>query len=168
MGSAPSVFGRGRSGRVPRLKGSQHLSVSPISLSAEKPSGFRGNTRGGRLISAIRNRQSTPNGSPSHREKYCIIARALPASQTFAGINPFEIQEGPTADPSSTVGGGHEARHTIGRHEAMADWKESIQGRIENQSVRLNLGLPNNDPHLSEEVQQFAEECRLMVGGARR
>jgi hypothetical protein len=52
--------------------------------------------------------------------------------------------------------------------EAMADWKESIQGRIENQMVRLNLGLPDNDPHLSEEVQQFAEECRLMVGGARR
>jgi hypothetical protein len=52
--------------------------------------------------------------------------------------------------------------------EGMADWKESIQGRIENQMVRLNLGLPDNDPHLSEEVQQFAEECRLMVGGARR
>ena len=52
--------------------------------------------------------------------------------------------------------------------EGMADWKESIQGRIENQMVRLNLGLPDNDPHLSEEVRQFAEECRLMVGGARR
>jgi hypothetical protein len=52
--------------------------------------------------------------------------------------------------------------------EAMADWKESIQGRIENQRVRLNLGLPDNDPHLVEEVRQFAAECRLMVGGARR
>ena len=46
--------------------------------------------------------------------------------------------------------------------EGMADWKESIQGRIENQMVRLNLGLPDNDPHLSEEVQQFAEECRRL------
>ena len=46
--------------------------------------------------------------------------------------------------------------------EGMADWKESIQGRIENQTVRLNLGLPHNDPHLSEEVQQFAEECRRL------
>ena len=52
--------------------------------------------------------------------------------------------------------------------EAMADWKESIQGRIENQSVRLNLGLPDSDPHLAEEVRQFAEECRLIIGEARR
>ena len=52
--------------------------------------------------------------------------------------------------------------------EAMADWKESIQGRIENQRVRLNLGLPDNDPHLAEEVRQFAAECRLIIGEARR
>ena len=52
--------------------------------------------------------------------------------------------------------------------EAMADWKESIQGRIQNQRVRLNLGLPDNDPHLAEEVRQFAAECRLIVGEARR
>jgi hypothetical protein len=54
------------------------------------------------------------------------------------------------------------------RLEAMADWKESIQGRIENQRVRLNLGLPDNDPHLAGEVRQFAAECRLMVREARR
>jgi hypothetical protein len=52
--------------------------------------------------------------------------------------------------------------------EAMADWKESIQGRIENQRVRLNLGLPDNDPHLAEEVRQFAGECRHMIGEGRR
>ena len=46
--------------------------------------------------------------------------------------------------------------------EGMADWKESIQGRIENQMVRLNFGLPDNDPHLTEEVRQFAEECRRL------
>ena len=50
----------------------------------------------------------------------------------------------------------------------MADWKESIQGRIENQRVRLNLGLPDNDPHLTEEVRQFTAECRLIIGEARR
>jgi len=50
----------------------------------------------------------------------------------------------------------------------MADWKESIQGRIENQRIRLNLGLPDNDPLLAEEVRQFAEECRLIIGEARR
>ena len=48
--------------------------------------------------------------------------------------------------------------------EGMADWKESIQGRIENQMVRLNLGLPDSDPHLAEEVRQFAEECRRLRG----
>jgi hypothetical protein len=47
----------------------------------------------------------------------------------------------------------------LARLEAMADWKESIQGRIENQMVRLNLGLPDNDPHLTEEVP---EECRRL------
>jgi len=56
----------------------------------------------------------------------------------------------------------------LARLEAIADWKESIEGRIENQRVRLNLGLPDNDPHLAEEVRQFAAECRLMVGEARR
>jgi hypothetical protein len=50
--------------------------------------------------------------------------------------------------------------------EAMANWKESIEGRIENQRVRLNLGLPDNDPHLAEEVRQFAAECRLLTGRA--
>jgi hypothetical protein len=57
---------------------------------------------------------------------------------------------------------------TLAQLEGMADWKESIQGRIENQMVRLNLGLSDNDPHLAEEVRQFAAECRLMVGEARR
>jgi hypothetical protein len=51
--------------------------------------------------------------------------------------------------------------------EAMADWKESIQGRIENQMVRLNLGLPDSDPHLPEEVRQFSAEVRRL-GGRRR
>jgi hypothetical protein len=50
----------------------------------------------------------------------------------------------------------------LARLEAMADWKQSIQGRIENQIVRLNLGLPDNDPHLADEVRQFAEECRRL------
>jgi hypothetical protein len=57
---------------------------------------------------------------------------------------------------------------TLAQLEGMADWKESIQGRIENQMVRLNLGLSDNDPHLTEEVRQFAEECRLIIGEARR
>jgi len=52
--------------------------------------------------------------------------------------------------------------------EGMADWKESIQGRIENQRVRLNLGLSDNDPQLAEEVRQFAGECRHMIGEGRR
>jgi hypothetical protein len=56
----------------------------------------------------------------------------------------------------------------LARLEAIADWKESIQGRIENQRVRLNLGLPDNDPHLAEEVRQFAAECSLMAEEARR
>jgi len=53
----------------------------------------------------------------------------------------------------------------LAKLESMADWKESIQGRIENQRVRLNLGLPDNDPCLAEEVGQFARECRLLTGG---
>jgi hypothetical protein len=56
----------------------------------------------------------------------------------------------------------------LARLEAIADWKESIQGRIENQRVRLNLGLPDNDPHLAEEVRQFAAECSLMTEETRR
>jgi len=56
----------------------------------------------------------------------------------------------------------------LARLEGMADWKESIQGRIENQMVRLSLGLPDSDPHLTEEVRQFTAECRLIMGEARR
>ena len=51
---------------------------------------------------------------------------------------------------------------SLAQLEGMADWKESVQGRIENQMVRLNLGLPDNDPHLAEEVREFAEECRRL------
>jgi len=53
---------------------------------------------------------------------------------------------------------------SLAQLEGMADWKESIQGRIKNQMVRLNLGLPDSDPHLAEEVQQFAEECHRLRG----
>ena len=115
MALALSVFGREKSERVPGLKDSYPLSVSLISLSAEKPLGFRGNTRGERLISATGNHRGIPRWSQSHREEYYTIVPMLPVSQTSAGINLFEIQEGHTADPSSTVGGGHEARHTADR-----------------------------------------------------
>jgi hypothetical protein len=46
--------------------------------------------------------------------------------------------------------------------EAVADWKEAIQGRIGCARVRLNLGLPDNDVQLAAEVAEFAAECRRL------
>jgi hypothetical protein len=46
--------------------------------------------------------------------------------------------------------------------EAMADWKEALQGRIECARVRLKLGLPDNDAQLAAEVAEFTAECRRL------
>lgn len=51
--------------------------------------------------------------------------------------------------------------------EAMATWKEAIHGRIEAARVRLNLGLPDNDSQLADEVAEFKAECRRICGRLR-
>lgn len=56
-------------------------------------------------------------------------------------------------------------RISLGALSAMADWKESIQGRIECARTRLNLGLPDNDANLRSEVEQFKQECMRLRRG---
>jgi hypothetical protein len=51
---------------------------------------------------------------------------------------------------------------SLAQLEAIADWKEAVQARIQSAWFRLNHGLPDNDPCLADEVAQFADEARRL------
>ena len=68
-------------------------------------------------------------------------------------------------DPNTVTAERARTKISLGTLEAMADWKEALQGRIECARVRLNLGLPDNDAQLAAEVAEFTAECRRLCRG---
>jgi hypothetical protein len=68
-------------------------------------------------------------------------------------------------DPNAAIAEKIRPRIRLAVLEAMADWKEALQGRIECARVRLNLGLPDNDAQLPAEVAEFTAECRHLCRG---
>jgi len=79
------------------------------------------------------------------------------------------IKPSPTDDAAGAAGTSITPHPPISlaKLESMADWREAIQGRIECQRVRLNLGLHDNDAQLSTEIDEFASECRRLCAQIR-